>query len=58
MRSFNPSGIIPLGPELDFSALHYRWRLEMAGTDETGEPIITERRADLWLQRSPRGKVS
>ena len=30
MRNLNPSGIIPLGPELDFSAPHDRGRLAKA----------------------------
>ena len=30
MRNLNPSGIIPLGPELDFSAPHDRDRLAKA----------------------------
>jgi len=30
MRNLNPSGVIPLGPELDFSAPHDRGRLARA----------------------------
>ena len=30
MRNLNPSGVIPLGPELDFSAPHDRWKYAVA----------------------------
>jgi putative glutathione S-transferase len=30
MRNLNPSGVIPLGPELDFAAPHDRGRLAKA----------------------------